>query len=249
VAAAVPPQLRELAERARPIALAGEQALPVLPALQGLLPGGALERGSTVAIDGQAATSLALALVARTSAAGSWTAAVGLPSLGLVAGAEAGLALERLVVVHDPSPDAWGAVVAALVEAFDVVLVAPTHRVRATDARRLAARSRERGSVLVHLERGPARRPVLEADVRLATSGTGWHGLGAGHGHLQARRVTVEASGRRRAARPRRLDLWLPDADGTITVADPATSTATVTPMHGDASHRHRGARHRWKAG
>jgi len=43
-----------------------------------------------------------------------------------------------------------------------------------------------------------------------------WQGLGDGHGHLQARRLTVEATGRRRSAQPRRAELWLPDPDGHI---------------------------------
>ena len=54
---------------------------------------------------------------------------------------------------------------------------------------------------------------------RLAVTASRWEGLGLGHGHLRARRVRVEATGRRRAARPRTADLWLPAADGTIGVA------------------------------
>ena len=134
-------QLRRIVDRSRPTVLAREQVLPVLPALCELLPGGALQRGTTVSVQGEAATSLALALLAGASAAGSWIAIVGLPSLGLAAAAELGLALERLVVVRDPSPASWGSVVAALVGSFDAVLLAPTHRVRPADSRRLAARA------------------------------------------------------------------------------------------------------------
>ncbi|MGH9177562.1 MAG: hypothetical protein ACRD0N_03275, partial [Acidimicrobiales bacterium] len=78
-----PPVAARLAGRVQPVALAGERLLPVHPALAGLLPGGGLRRGSTVAVAGS--TSLALALVAGPSGAGSWCAAVGVPSLGLVA--------------------------------------------------------------------------------------------------------------------------------------------------------------------
>ena len=109
-------------------------------------------RGSVTVVEGDgAATSLALALVAGPSAAGSWTAVVGCPGLGLAAAAEAGVALERLALVAEPEPGDWAGVVAALVGAVDVVVVGPTHRVRAADARRLAARARERGTVLVQL--------------------------------------------------------------------------------------------------
>ncbi|MDP8986796.1 MAG: hypothetical protein M3N11_00370, partial [Actinomycetota bacterium] len=55
--------LREVGERARPVALAGEQVLPVLDPLRPLLPEGGLRRGTTVTVDGASgATSLALAL-------------------------------------------------------------------------------------------------------------------------------------------------------------------------------------------
>lgn len=120
-----------LVERVRPTTLATDQRLPVLPALEPLVPGGGLRRGSTLSIDGPAATSLALATAAAASQAGAWVAAVGFPSLGLVAAAELGVALGRLVLVAspdtDPGPDnetaAWAAAVAALVDAFEIVLV------------------------------------------------------------------------------------------------------------------------------
>jgi hypothetical protein len=226
-------QLRQIVDRSRPTVLAREQVLPVLPALRELLPGGSLQRGTTVGVSGEASTSLALALLAGASAAGSWIAVVGLPSLGLAAAAEMGLALERLVVVRDPSPASWGSVVAALVGAFDIVLLAPTHRVRTADARRLAARARERGSVLVQLESGA--RSALETDLRLTTGNVEWHGLGQGHGRLHARRVQVEVSGRRRAARPRQVEFWLSDDEGRVAVAGPVA--ATVTPLPGRLTH------------
>jgi hypothetical protein len=222
-------QLRQIVDRTRPTVLAREQVLPVLPALRALLPGGALQRGTVVSVRGDAATSLALALLSGASSAGSWVAIVGLPSLGLAAAAELGLALERLIVVRDPSPASLGSVVAALVGSFDAVLLAPSHRVRAGDARRLAARARERGSVLVQLEGGS--RAALEPDLRLVTGQVTWEGLGNGHGRLRARRVQIEASGRRRAARPRRLDLWLADVEGEVSVAEPEVRTALVTSL------------------
>ena len=138
--------LRELNNQARPVSLAGERVLPVLPALEGALPDAGLRRGSTVAVSG--GSSLALALLAGPSAAGSWCAAVGLPSLGLVAAAELGVVLERFPLVARPGAD-WSAVVAALLEAVDVVLLCPPPHVRTDDARRLIARARERGAVLI----------------------------------------------------------------------------------------------------
>ena len=206
----------------QPTTLAREQRLPVLPALTSLVPGAGLRRGSTLSVDGPAATSLALAAAAGPSQDGAWVAVVGFSSLGLLAAAELGIALDRLVLVADPSGDddhdAWPSVVAALVDAFEVVLVHASHRVRAADGRRLVARTRERGAVLVQVG---GHRPTGAmwpegADVTLDVVDAAWEGLGEGHGHLRARRVTVEAGGRREAARPRRAELWLPSVDGTV---------------------------------
>lgn len=184
-----------------PVSLAGQHVLPVLPMLAPLLAGGALRRGSTVAVAGS--MSLALALLAGPSAGGSWCAAVGLPALGLSAAAEWGVALRRLALVAHPGQD-WPSVVATLLDALDVVLAGPPARVRSADARRLVARGRERGAVLI------VAGPWEGADVRLAVVESHWQGVGDGHGHLQARRVEVVAEGRGAAARPRRARLWLP---------------------------------------
>lgn len=192
-------RLRELAGRAGPVTLAGEQVLPVVGPLQSLLPDGGLRRGSTVAVVGS--TSLALQLVAAASAAGSWAAAVGLPGLGSVAAAEVGVVLERLALVPRPG-EQWATVTAALLDALDVVLVRPPHRLRQADARKLIARARERGAVLVPLG------PWDGADMRLEVASARWHGVGQGDGHLQGCRMEVVATGRRAAARERRAVVW-----------------------------------------
>ena len=200
-------RLRLVADRVAPLALARERTLPVLDARADLFPDGALRRGSTVGVVGVGATSLALAVAAGPSVAGSWTAVVGHRDLGLAAADECGVALERLLVV-DPDPSAWAGAVAALVGSVDVVVVAPRHRVRPADDRRLAARLRERGSVVVRLG---ASRGV---DVALRVESTEWDGLGAGHGVLRSRRVTVRSGGRGSAARPRSAELLLPGPAG-----------------------------------
>lgn len=182
-----------------------------------------MQRGSVVSVVGPAgsgATSLALALVAGPSASGSWVAAVGLPWLGLPAAAEAGVNLGRLALVPAPEPAAWAGVVAALVDAFDVVLLRPERRARPADARRLTARARERGAVLVLL--GPTGGWREGPDVVLRIDRTRWEGLGDGHGRLRSRRVRVEATGRRRAARPRTADLSLPVGGASPDPALPA---------------------------
>ena len=225
--------LAEIAERVRPTTLArDQQRLPVLPSLEGLLPGAGLRRGATVAVGAAAgvsgATTLALALLAQASMAGSWVAAVGLPSLGLVAADELGVALERLVLVAAPDRDAWGGVVAALVDGFDVVVLqASRGGVRPADARRLVARARERGTVLLQLGAGWPDG----ADLSLQITRARWEGLGEGHGHLEARKVRISRTGRGEAAPPRHLDLWLPGPDGQpVTVDAPVVSLLSPAP-------------------
>lgn len=205
-------------------ASAADRLLPVLPALQPLLGAPGVRRGATVAVAGS--TSLALALVSGASAAGSWVAAINLPDLGVVAAAEAGIALDRLALVSRPPHESWATVVAALLDGVDVVLTAPPPGVRADHARRLAARARERRAVLVLT--GGSSQPAWPdgADLRLAVERSHWHGLGQGYGRLTAREVEVVATGRGAYARPRRHRLLLPDPDGTTTSLEPAAVPA-----------------------
>jgi hypothetical protein len=215
-----------LAEKARPVAMAGERLLPVLAPLAPLLPDGALRRGSVVSTTGS--TSLALALLAGASAAGSWCAAVGLPSLGVVAAAEVGIALDRFPLVAAPANlDEWVWAVGALADAVDVVLARPPGAVREAQARRLAAKARERSAVLV------IRGPWPGADVRLAVASAAWEGVGQGDGRLRARRVDVVANGRGAAAREKRVALWLPGPDGGVAVHDAAVHETVPAPIAG----------------
>jgi hypothetical protein len=222
-AVVVPAELRQVVDRSRPVTLARERTLPLVEPLQPLLPDGVLARGSSVAVGGPGATTLALNLAAGPSRAGSWVVVVGLVELGLAAAAEAGVDLHRLALV-DPSGTAqWAAVVAALVGGIDVIVVDGRAPLATADGRRLAARVRERGSVLVTVTPGslPARRRpgAWPADVTLTVTAGSWEGLGTGHGHLHHRRVRVEAEGRGQSSRPRRAELWLPAAgedDSTV---------------------------------
>jgi hypothetical protein len=203
-----------LAELVRPASRAAEEGihrvLPVVPELSGLLPGKGLRRGSTVAVAAGRSgpsghTTLMLALLAATSQAGSWCAVVGVPALGLLAAAELGVALDRLALVPNPGPE-WPTVVAALIDGVDVVVVAAPGAVAAPVADRLAARARQRGSVLMPYG------PWTGADVTLHIERGAWEGLGRGRGRLRRRRVTVAARGRGAAARPKEATVWLPAA-------------------------------------
>lgn len=197
-------------------------ALPVVPPLAGLLPGAGLRPGSTVAIpEPGGATSLLLALLAEASAAGAWVGIVGRPDLGMVAAAEAGLALERVALVPAPGADLV-AVTMALLDGMDIVAVAPEGPVapfarvrsgppvvvRAAERQRLAARARQRGAVLVALG------PWQGADLELHCSDRAWTGLAAGRGRLRSCATVVRRGGRGSAGRAREARLLLPDAEG-----------------------------------
>ena len=166
--------LDALAAATSPLTLAAEQLLPVDAAASALLPGGVLRRGMAVTIGGRARRSLALTLAAEASSAGSWVALVGVRDMGLAAVEEYGLSLTRLAVIEDPGPD-WGAVVAALIGSVDVIITSTPERVSSRDGRRLAARLRERGSVVIELR--SQRETVLQGDVTLHADSASWQGL------------------------------------------------------------------------
>jgi hypothetical protein len=185
----------------------------------GALPGGALP-GRGVALAGQrtgsvGATSLLLLLLAAAAQAGSWCAVVGVPALNGVAAAEAGIALDRLALIPHPGPD-WATVVGALLDGLDIVVAAPPGPITPAVAARLAARARQRGSVLVSYGRWAG------ADLTLDVVGGDWHGLGVGRGRLQCRELTVVARGRGAAAVPRRARVWLPAASGIYAQLHPS---------------------------
>jgi hypothetical protein len=206
----------ELATRIRPTTSAATRLLPVVEPLVDLLPDGALRRGATVVVagaPGRGATSLGLALLSAPSAAGHWCAAVGLDDPGVVAMAELGVDLRRVVFVPRPR-GAWAVATAELFEGVDVVLARPPARVAHTAARRLLARARDRAVVLVVLVEHRDDWPV-PADVVLEVTASTWRA----EGRLVERRAEVRAVGRGITGRPRRVSLWLPGAQGAVAQA------------------------------
>ena len=189
--------------------LSDETMLPVLPALQELLPG--LRRGSVVAAGPWSL--LCLALAAGASAAGAWCAVVGLPQLGVAAAAGAGLDSDRMLLIADPGAG-WPQVVASLLDGCELVLLRPPDRPPAQVRRRIEATVRRFGGVLVVAGEWDG------AQTRLSVAQQEWTGIGTGHGRLRARRVQVVADGRGGAAQPRSVWLWLPGPDGSVTAAD-----------------------------
>ena len=206
------------AERAR----ATGRVLPVAPALAGLLPEAGLRRGSTVAVHG--ATSLLLALLAEATAAGSWAAVVGMPSLGVAAAAELGVDVGRLALVPRPGVE-LPSVVAALLDGVDLVAVS-TETLQPAVARRLSARARHRGAVLLSAGAWPG------ADVELVCARGPWTGPEDGYGHLKQRRARIRSQGRGAASRPAETEAWLPGPGGAVA---PAASLDLVPPIEAAA--------------
>ena len=229
------PDLAALRELVRPTSLGTERFVEVAAPLAELFPAGGPAVGSVMSIDGAAATSLLFSLLAHPSTSGRWTALVGFESLGWAAAVEAGVELSNVIVVQRPPTARWATVVAALVDGFDLVVVAPSVEVRAADARRLAARVRERHSVLVVC--GPVGAPGTGAaggvastwpdrpDVTLSVTERRWEGLDRGHGRLRRLQLVVRATGRRGSARPRVAELALPFG---VTSSHPTVPTLGV---------------------
>ena len=212
--------------------LPGEGVLPVLPALQDLLPAGGLQRGSVVAAG--CWSLLCLALAAGPSAAGAWCAVAGLPQLGVGAAADAGLDPDRLLLIAEPGAS-WPQVVASLLDGCEIVLLCPPDRPSAQVRRKLEAAVRRYGGVLV------VAGDWDGAQTRLLVARQEWVGIGAGHGRLRARRVQVVADGRGAWSRPRARWLWLPGPDGSVAAVAQGV-TGEVPDWAADESSRMRAA-------
>ncbi|WP_423920388.1 hypothetical protein [Candidatus Poriferisodalis sp.] len=231
-----------------------ERLLPVADELASLLTQPGLVPGSVLAAQGPGALTLATAFAAEVSRTGGWVTAVGLGRMGVSAVAERGASLDRWAFVDEPG-DAAAEVLNALIGNVDVVLLAAGVRLATAHSRRLRARLRERGTVVIEVTEektagprgvgafssaGPRGAGAFSPDVTLTVERAAWTGLGQGHGRLRERRAEVVAAGRGAASLPRRAVLWLPDADGRITGVRGAIDTvswpASSWPASADSS-------------
>lgn len=204
----------DIIQRIKPVTLSGQRTMPVPELLTPLFPWGGVQRGTSVSVSGHGGWALAMAIMTEALGSEGWLALVGVPDFGLAAAAGFGVRLDRVLVVESPGVHQWPTVVASLLESVDVVAIAPQGRVGPRDARRLSARAREQASVLLHLD-GATTWPTA-VDVGLTVQADEWTGLGVGHGHLRARRVTATSTGRRSANRASSVSVWLPGPDGTL---------------------------------
>lgn len=200
-------RLEQLGLRARPLVLARDRGIALTGGLGALVPDGTLARDAVVRVvgDGVGSTAVAFELAAAVTGVGEWVGAVDLDgTLGALAAAEAGVALERFAVVRRVPPTRWATVLAAMLDGMSLVLTDVPRGVRVGDARRLTARARERGCVLVVHERSVLGVGVpWPVPVALTVTGTSraWTGLDDA-GHLTGRALLVRVEGRGAAARP-----------------------------------------------
>src|SRR5699024_11257075 len=131
-----------------------------------------------------------LSLAATAMGEESWCALVDLPDAGLAAAATLGLALDRVVVVPRPGPDA-PVVLAAVADGFDVLVLGRGTGLAERDRRSLTARLRVRGAVLLTTAAWPG------ADVVLRVVSRTWQGVGRGEGLLRTGALELAARHRR----------------------------------------------------
>ena len=190
------PGCTAVAARAQPFVAAGDRRLPVAGLLGELLPAGGVQRGSTVAVDGCAGLGVDDRRAhARRGRHRRGRVGRGRRSLDGTLGARVprprrAWSSNGWRSCRRAPPDRWGAVVAALLDGITVVVAAVPPHVRLGDARRLVARARERGAVLVAFGAWP-----VEAAVRVHTGPSRWRGLGPGLGLLDARDLNVQRRG------------------------------------------------------
>lgn len=182
-------RLLEVARAAKPVTGAGERRIPVGGDLGALLPDGGIPRGGVVSVDGRIGLRpVAYTLAAAATTAKEWAVLVA-DDVGGLAALEAGADPERFAVVRGVPRARWPTVVAALLEGVTLVLAVAPPGLRTGDARRLAARARERGAGLVVLGAWPA-----EAALRISVENATWSD--PGDGHLGAPRLHLRVEGR-----------------------------------------------------
>lgn len=207
--------LDELRRRmgAEPVAVTtpARGVLSVPAPLAGILPQGGLPRGGVVSLIGDSgSTSLLLTLLAAPPNA--WSALVGLPEVGMLAAAELGVDLDRVVLVPDPGPDVLQ-ILSVLADGVDMIAVLPPKVLPPSRLKVLNARLRQSGAVLLVAGRWPGADLVLQSRIE------GWVGLGQGHGRLRDRELVIEVGGRGAAGRRSSVAMLLQSSRSRIDVA------------------------------
>lgn len=132
---------------------------------------------------------------------------------------EAGVLVERLVLVRCESHLLWPKVTAALMEGVQAMYLEVPPRVRDRDLRRLAAMARARRVAVVARSMG-GHLPAGVPFTRLRVLGVTWEGADRGHGKLTRRRLVIEASGKGASGVTRRFEVEDEGTDSLRVVSD-----------------------------
>lgn len=124
---------------------------------------------------------------------------------------ELGIAPERLVVVRCDDLVIWGRVMAALVSGVHGVYAEVPNGTRDPVLRRIGARARTSRTPVVLRSLGDPLPGGL-THLRLMAGEVVWTGVDAGHGHLDDRRIRVEAAGKAIRGMQRTIEV---EDDGT----------------------------------
>ncbi len=206
-----PPVPTDLAAKIRPTLLARSRTLGLEGPWSGVIPGGRLRRGTTIAVHAESAqggVSVALSLAAAATAEGLWAGVVGVRDPGVVAMVDLGLDLRRVLFVPSPAA-AWAESAADLLEGVDVLVVQPPLNPSSTLARRLSSRVRERGVVLIVVTRQFVWPAPVEVGLRV--EGSQWETSS----RLVSRVLRLNVSTRERAGTSCH-ELVLPDPHGRV---------------------------------
>lgn len=242
--------LRRMVDKVRPVSMAQERVLPFAPGLDGLLEGG-LRRGASVALEGESGvTSLALALCAQATSSGMWLGCLNTPSLGWASAVELGVDLRHVVVVDVEDHDMLDAM-GVMVDVFDLVMCGDLSELPHSKVRKLLARAKERGCVLVTM--GERSKTVLAGwdmnqerlegwgevpDSLVYVEGAMWTGLGVGHGRLGERRLAVRVKNRRGRVSSQPFEVLLPAKGGaTLNNAQRSESSPVVRLCYSDGEY------------
>ena len=207
-------------EPEKPPPVSSRDIFPVPGPLADVLPLGGLPRGGVVSLAGGTGTTSLLFSLLAAAGESVWSALVGMPGVGLLAAAELGVDLSRLVTVPDPGPEIWQ-VVSILADGVDLVVVAPPKRATLSAGGRfrvLSGRLRQRGAAMLVVGRWPG------ADLVLSSTVTNWVGIDNGHGRLRDRELRVEVFGRGGATRGRSATLALRSSRTEVRVEQPVNS-------------------------
>ena len=203
----------DLVATLRPVVLATSRRLPLAEPWCTFIPGGGLRRGSTVVVQapaGSGGLSVALSLVTEASSRGHWAAVVGVDDPGVVAMADLGVDLRRVLFVPRPR-GAWAESAADLFDGVDLLIVRPPSRAAHATARRLMDRARERSIVLIALCETNAPWP-LPTDLSFDVVRAQW----TMSSRLDARYLTVRVAGRSTAGRSTEHVVVLPNRRGRV---------------------------------